>query len=90
MQRACFKRKVKKMNKKQNNLWEEVGNRSLMCALELLEKDTATTAATVEAVQNLVHIAVEIDLLNLRWVEQNRCGAAALRGQTFQPITREN
>ena len=78
------------MNKEQNNLWEQVGNRSLMCALELLGKDAATTTATVETVQKLVHIAIEIDLLNLRWAEQSRYGAAVLRDRASQPITKEN
>ena len=64
-----------------NNLWEQVGNRCLEHALNLLDEKTAPTAATVETVKGLVDVALSIDMLNLHWARQTRYGAAAFRGQ---------
>ena len=63
--------------------WEGIGNLCLKLALSELEKETAPTAATVETVRELVRIAIEIDMLNLRWVEQTQYGAAVFQGRPF-------
>ena len=63
------------------NLWEKVGNKCLKQAEKLLDSETAPTAATVGAVKGLVETAISIDMLNLHWAEQNRCGAAAFPGR---------
>lgn len=64
-----------------DNLWGRVANGALKHAAELLESETAPTAATVETVEKLVRIAVTIDLVDLRWEQQTRSGAAAFRGR---------
>lgn len=65
------------------NLWEQVGNKCLSCALTLLETKTTQTEATVEVVKALVETAVLIDTLNLRWEQQSRSGAAVFQGPPF-------
>lgn len=67
------------------NLWEQVGNRCLKSALAALEKETVPTAATVETVRGLIGTAISIDMLNLRWSVQNRCGAAVFRDRLSSP-----
>lgn len=68
-----------------NNLWEQVGNRCLEHALNLLDEKTAPTAATVQTVKGLVDVALSIDMLNLHWAQhwEQKTGysAAAFRGQ---------
>lgn len=73
-----------------NNLWEQVGNLCLTQTLDLLQKEVTPTAATVEVTKGLVEIAVMIDSLNLRWVEQNRSGAAVSMGSPFSQRQGEN
>ena len=70
---------------KERNLWNEVGNKCLWRASELLDSETTPTAATAEVVKSLVETAISMDLLNLRWAIQNRSGAAASQGQPFSP-----
>lgn len=67
----------------EENLWLSVGNSCLSHAKRLLDKDTAPTAATVEAVKGLVETAISIDMLNLHWAQQTRYGAEVLLGQPF-------
>lgn len=67
---------------KERNLWNEVGNKCLRRALELLDSETTPTVATAEVVKSLVETAVSMDLLNLRWAIQNRSGAATRRAET--------
>lgn len=55
------------------NLWEQVGNKCLEHALAILDNETALDIDKTKAVSGLVSTAVLIDLLNLRWAEQNRC-----------------
>lgn len=62
---------------KERNLWNEVGNKCLRRASELLDSETTPTAATAEVVKSLVETAVSMDLLNLRWAIQNRSSAAS-------------
>jgi hypothetical protein len=69
------------MNKKEENLWETVGNECLKKAKELLKVETAPTLETVGAVKQFVNIAIAIDELNLRWAEQNRSFSAEHQGQ---------
>lgn len=52
------------------NLWEQVSNRCLKCAIRALDGETTPTAATVEVVKALVETACMIDTLNLRWEQQ--------------------
>ena len=59
----------------EKNQWEKIGNRCLAGAEVLLKQETVTSAATAETVKSLVETAISIDLLNLRWAEQSRCGA---------------
>lgn len=68
---------------KAGNILEKIRNSCLEKATDLLDGKTAPTADTVETVRMLVDIAISIDLLNLRWIEQNQCGAAVFQGQTF-------
>lgn len=63
------------------NLWEDIGNACLAKAKALLADDSAPTAASVEAVSKLVHIAIDIDMLNLRWALQSRYASAVFRVQ---------
>lgn len=72
------------------NLFDGIGNLCLKKAKELLDAETAPTAATAETVHVLVHTAIEIDMLNLRWAEQNRFGGAVLRGRTSSRREGEN
>lgn len=67
---------------KERNLWNEVGNKCLRRASELLDSETTPTVATAEVVKSLVETAVSMDLLNLRWAIQNRSGAATRRAET--------
>ena len=66
-----------------DNAWERIGNKALKLAEDILNKETAPTAETVEAVKGLVEIAVEIDTLNLLWVQKTRYGEAVFRDQAF-------
>lgn len=78
------------MTEYKNSLWYKVGNKCLEHAQSLLDSETATTAATVEAVKGLVDVAIAIDMLNLRWSEKNQFGAAAFPGKLFSPQAKEN
>lgn len=62
-------------------LWNKVEKRCLELAEQVLEKETAPTEREIEAVKNYIGIAKEIEAINLHWAVQNRCGAAAFRGQ---------
>lgn len=64
-----------------NSLWEQVENRCLELAKQALNKENASTAVTVETVEQLIGIAIAIDDLNFRWTAQNRYGAAGSLGQ---------
>ena len=64
------------------NLWADVGNACLREARILVSGPTIPTAATVETAKKLVDIAISIDLLNLRWAEYNRHGAAVFPDRT--------
>lgn len=66
---------------KQDNLWEQVGNKCLQQAVKLLESETTPTEATIRVVRELTKIAIAIDSLNLRWQEQSQYGAAVFRGR---------
>lgn len=66
---------------KGRNLWEEVGNACLKKASDMLGQSAAPTDDAVETAAKLVRVAIEIDMLNLRWAEQNRFGAAAYPDQ---------
>lgn len=57
-------------------LWEATAQDFLTRAAELLQKDAAPTAATVETAGKLVEIAVNIELMVLRRDAQTRYGAA--------------
>ena len=70
--------------------WHEAGELCLDNAIALLKDETAPAAVTAEAVKTLIEAAVSIDLLNLRWEEQSRCGAAVFRGQPFSQQAKEN
>lgn len=70
-------------SKQITDLWAEVGNKCLSKATALIDSETVPTAATVETVKGLVETAISIDLLNLRWAEQSRYGAAACRSRAF-------
>lgn len=72
------------------NIWEQVGNKCLSCALSILDEKTASTAATVEAVRNLVETAIEIDTLNLQWTVQTQSGEAVFGGRVFPPQASKN
>ena len=63
-------------------LWTEVGNKCLQRASELLDDKTASAAATAETVKCLVETAISMDMLNLRWAEKTRYGAATRRVET--------
>ena len=71
-------------------MWEQVGNKRLSCALSILDEKTASTAATVEAVRNLVETAIEIDTLNLQWTVQTQSGEAVFGGRVFPPQASKN
>lgn len=75
---------------KERNLWNEVGNKCLRRASELLDSETTPTVAAAEVVKSLVETAVSMDLLNLRWAIQNRSGAAVFRGRPSSPPKAEN
>lgn len=66
-----------------DNAWERVGNKALKLAEDILNKETAPTAETVEAIKGLVEIAVEIDTLNFLWEQKTRYGEAVFRDQAF-------
>lgn len=72
------------------DLWMDVGNKCLEKASALLEDEAAPTAETAGAVRELVKTAIEIDLLNLRWAQQSRSGAAVFREKPFLPQAKEN
>lgn len=72
----------------ESNLWEEVGNECLRCALTALNENKIPTAATVGIVKELVQTAIEIDSLSLRRSDQNRSGAAGFAGP--EPLRRES
>lgn len=78
------------MDAKESNLWLDVGNKCLMKAEALLDSETVSTATTIETVKTLVETAIAIDMLNLRWEEQSRCGAAVLRGLTSERLKAGN
>lgn len=63
-----------------NEAWEQIGNKCLFHALDLLESDTATTAETAVTVRTLVETAVAIGTLNLRLAEQSRFFSSAFLG----------
>lgn len=65
------------------DIWESVGNKALKLAEDILNKETAPTAETVETVKDLVEIAVKIDTLNLLWAQKTRYGEAVFRDQAF-------
>lgn len=67
----------------EKNLWEQVGNKCLNKADEILQTQTVLNSEQVKTVRELVDTAIAIDLLNLRWDQQNRFGAAAFRDQPF-------
>lgn len=69
---------------------EVLRNLCLEKACNLLEKEVAPTAATIEAALGLARIAVELDMLSLRWAEQNRFGAAVFGGQSSLRQQEEN
>ena len=75
---------------KERNLWNEVGNKCLWRASELLDSETTPTAATAEVVKSLVETAISMDMLNLRWAEKTRYGAAVFRGRPSSPPKAEN
>lgn len=56
------------------NLWEEVGNKCLTQAIEVLNKETIPNIENVEIVSKLVNTAIAIDSLNLQWAVQSRYG----------------
>ena len=56
------------------NLWEEVGNKCLTQAIEVLNKETIPNIENVEIVSKLVNTAIAIDSLNLLWTSQSRYG----------------
>lgn len=64
-----------------NNLWEQIGNKCLTCAIHMLENEPIPTIATGEAVKLLVETAVSVNNLNLRWAQQTRSYAAVFRDQ---------
>lgn len=64
------------------DLWNEVGNKCLRRASELLDSETTPTVATAEVVKSLVETAISMDMLNLRWAIQNRSSAATRRAET--------
>lgn len=62
-----------------SDLWEDVTQKCLQRARTLLNMEAAPTAATVEAVNNLVNVAIAIESLNLQRDMQTQCGAAVFR-----------
>lgn len=64
-----------------NNLWEQIGNKCLICAIHMLENEPTPTMATSEIVKLLVETAVSVDNLNLRWAQQTQSCAAVFRDQ---------
>ena len=64
----------------ENEAWEQIGNKCLSCAIDLLESDTTTTAETAVTVRTLVETAVAIGALNLRLAEQSRFFSSAFLG----------
>ena len=74
----------------EKNLWQDVGNRCLALADELLKQETAPTAETVGTVRGLVEIAVMLDQEDLRWAAQSRSCAAVFRGRPSERPTGEN
>lgn len=68
--------------KMDNNLWEQVGNECLNKAGKFLQMKNVLDLEQARTVKELVDTAIAIELLNLRRAEQNRFGAAVLRGQT--------
>ena len=73
------------MGNEVRDLWTEVGNKCLQRASELLDDKTASAAATAETVKCLVETAISMDMLNLRWAEKTRYGAAVFRGRPSSP-----
>jgi len=67
------------------NLWNEVGNKCLQRASELLDDKTAPAAATAVTVRVLVETAISMDVLNLHWAQQTRSSEQAFRGLFSQP-----
>lgn len=78
------------MTEETNNLWYEVGNKCLEHAKSLLDSETATTAATIEAVTGLVEVAIAIEALNLRWNEKNQFSEADFLKSLFSPQSKKN
>ena len=73
------------MDNEVRDLWTEVGNKCLQRASELLDDKTASAAATAETVKCLVETEISMDMLNLRWAEKTRYGAAVFRGRPSSP-----
>lgn len=73
-----------------NNLWEQIGNKCLTCAIHMLENESVLDPATIGAVKLLVETAVSIDNLNLRWTQQTQSCAAAFLGQPVSQQVTEN
>ena len=67
----------------EKSMWEEVGNKCLERAAELLDEKTAPAAVTAETVKLLVETAILIDLLNLQWEQKSQSAAQAFRAQPF-------
>lgn len=63
------------------NLWEDVGNKCLERAKELLNDKKSLTEENSKIIYNLVSSAMAIDSLNLQWEMRNRYGERVLRGQ---------
>lgn len=74
----------------EKNLWEEVGDKCLQRANELLDDKTVSAAATAETVRSLVETAISIDLLNLRRIQQNRYGARVFPDRASSRPTAES
>lgn len=72
------------------NLWEAIGNKCLQKANEMLNDKTAPVAGTIEAVKELVGIAISIDMLTLRWAEQTRFYASGRSDQPFLQQVKES
>lgn len=71
-------------------IWFEIGNKCLTHANTLLEKETVPTIEVIKAVRELVEIAIEIDWLNLQWVQKNQSGVAVFPAKPFSQRARGN
>lgn len=75
---------------KEINLWVQVANKCLRRASKLMDEETAAAGETAAAVKTLVETAIEVDKLNLLWLDRSRLASSAPLGPPFWKREEEN